>query len=215
MSSRQGRRIRYRRLQESPDGGFDPRPTLIGMAVVLIVAAALFFVSTNRSSAFALPTVQPIPPASMFDGIQCNAGEQIVYHIHQHIALFDHGKHIRLPSSIGIPGTESGALCLYWLHVHSVYPNIIHVESPIIRTFSLGDFFDIWKATESDSVPQRGGVFLTDLLSAPAGQITVFVDGKLWTKGYRRVKLLRHAVIQIDLGNPVVPFKAFTEWSGL
>ncbi len=34
--------------------------------------------------------------------------------------------------------------CLYPLHVHDGEPNIIHIESPIQKTYTLGNFFDIW-----------------------------------------------------------------------
>jgi len=33
--------------------------------------------------------------------------------------------------------------CLYWLHTH-VADGIIHIETPGERSFTLGEFFDIW-----------------------------------------------------------------------
>jgi hypothetical protein len=32
---------------------------------------------------------------------------------------------------------------LYWLHTHAA-DGIIHIESPIRRIYTLGDFFDVW-----------------------------------------------------------------------
>ncbi len=33
--------------------------------------------------------------------------------------------------------------CFYWLHTHTE-DGIIHIESPVQRTFTLGHFFAIW-----------------------------------------------------------------------
>jgi hypothetical protein len=33
--------------------------------------------------------------------------------------------------------------CFAWLHTHSA-DGIIHTESPVTRTFTLGEFFDVW-----------------------------------------------------------------------
>jgi hypothetical protein len=44
-----------------------------------------------------------------------------------------------VPAGIGIKPPD----CIYWLHTHDI-SGIIHVESPDNRTFTLGQFFDIW-----------------------------------------------------------------------
>src|SRR5438105_14556795 len=73
-------------------------------------------------------------------GISCDAQEGQRIHIHQHLAIFDHGKRVLVPQYIGIP---QAAHCIYWLHTHTP-DGIIHVEAPLDRSFTLGDFFAVW-----------------------------------------------------------------------
>ena len=55
------------------------------------------------------------------------------------LAIFINGKNHTVPALIGITN-----YCFYWLHTHD-QSGIIHIESPIHRAFTLGNFFDIWK----------------------------------------------------------------------
>lgn len=111
------------------------------------------------------------------------------------------------------PGGAKSPLCFYWIHVHPFTPNIIHVESPIHKTFTLGNFFDIWKATNSDASPP-GDTYLRNL-DAAGINVTAFVNGKRWTAGYRSIPLQEHEVITIEIDKPVVPPRPFTAWTGL
>ena len=81
------------------------------------------------------------------DGIHCDVQEGAVEHIHAHLQLFDRGRALVVPEDIGIP---NGGACLYWLHTHAE-DGIIHIESPVRRTFTLGEFFDVWGVALSRS----------------------------------------------------------------
>ena len=71
-----------------------------------------------------------------------------------------------VPAFIGIAPDGS---CLYWLHSHTP-DGVIHMESPVSRTFTLGNYFDIW------------GQPLSATQVGPAkGTVTAFVDGKKFT----------------------------------
>jgi hypothetical protein len=74
------------------------------------------------------------------DGIQCNTMEHADFHIHAHLDLFINGKSFTVPELIGIKPEDR---CLYWLHTHDD-SGIIHIESPVKKEFTLGQFFDIW-----------------------------------------------------------------------
>ncbi|HEY1655805.1 MAG TPA: hypothetical protein VGF86_11880 [Candidatus Tumulicola sp.] len=103
------------------------------------------------------------------DGIACNANEGAVEHIHAHLQIFDRGKPVAVPANIGIP---AGAGCLYWVHTHAA-GGYVHIESPVTRTFTLGQFFDIWDQQLSWTRAASA--------AAPAGRkIFVWVDGKPW-----------------------------------
>ena len=87
------------------------------------------------------------------DGIKCAPVEQLAYHIHAHLSVFDDGRLYALPAGIGIPGSSTvqtsegpvatGGHCFYWLHTHTS-DGVIHIESPTQRIYTLGQFFDEW-----------------------------------------------------------------------
>ena len=144
------------------------------------------------------------------DGIRCGATEQLVYHIHSHLAVFVNGQLYSLPPGIGIPGSKAeqttqgpvaaGGQCIYWLHTHTS-DGVIHVESPTQRVYTLGNFFDEWH--QPLTANQVGTVH---------GKITAFINGQLWKKTLRDIPLLPHALIQLDIGQPAPPLVT-VNWS--
>jgi hypothetical protein len=140
------------------------------------------------------------------DGSKCAPIEQLAYHIHAHLQVYVNGKPRSLPAAIGMLGpvyevTQYGrfygaSICYYYLHTHAS-DGVIHIESPTVRIYSLGNFFDEWRQPLS---PSQVG---------PAkGKITAFLNGKRWTKSPRAIPLAAHNVIQLDVGTPIVPFKS-------
>jgi hypothetical protein len=170
------------------------------------------------------PEAVPIPPhapdlaaAGMVhqpvDGIQCLRNEQLAFHIHAHLTIFDHGQARRVPSAVGIehpqttrtPGGRfvGGGSCFYWLHTHAA-DGIIHIESPVVRTFTLGSFFDVWG--------QRLG---RDRVGPASGRVTAFYNGRVVKGNPRQIPLTAHAQIQLDVGRPLVAPMSITFPAGL
>ncbi|HKN99418.1 MAG TPA: hypothetical protein VJX10_20020 [Pseudonocardiaceae bacterium] len=147
------------------------------------------------------------------DGVQSNANEQILFHVHAHLAMYVNGKQKLLPYGVGIvppyqlqaDGNSefvAGGSKFYWLHTHDE-TGVIHIESPVQRTFTLGNFFDIWHQPLSNN--QVG----------PAkGKVTAFIDGKKYTGDVRNIPLKAHSSVQLDVGT-VVPFQKYTFPQGL
>lgn len=145
------------------------------------------------------------------DGITCRRtmAANDAYHVHAHLNIFVNGLQERVPAGAGIvppraseqlPGgtfVDSGSSdCLYWLHVHA-NDGIIHIEAPSQQSFTLGQFFDIW------------GQPLGPSQVGPAkGTVVAFENGKRFAGNPRNIPLLSQAVIQLDVGTPVVPYKA-------
>jgi len=139
------------------------------------------------------------------NGIQCGSKEELAYHIHAHLTVFDNGQARSLPGGIGIPGSQVeqssagpvavGGQCIYWLHTHAP-DGVIHIESPTQRIYSLGDFFDEWHQPLSST--QVGG---------DRGPVTAMVNGKRWTGSVRAIPLGPHAVVQLAVGKPVPAFQ--------
>jgi hypothetical protein len=153
------------------------------------------------------------------DGVQCQAGEKTVVHVHTHLTIFVNGKAQVIPYGIGIPGfqavsTSSGPFvetgsCFYWLHVHA-NDGIIHVESPsTTQTFTLGQFFQIWGIPLSKTQ-----------VGSATGPVTVFFTspGKkpgLYTGNPNDLPLGDHYEIQLVVGTPIVAPVQVTNWGGL
>lgn len=132
---------------------------------------------------------------SPVDGIACSTSEQSAYHIRAHLAVFVNGTRQAIPADIGIPAATPGssAGCLYWLHTHDT-SGVVHIESPNVATYTLGDFFDIW------------GQPLSGTAAGPAtGHLTAYVNGKIFTGNPRAIPLRPHAIIQLDIGTRTPP----------
>ena len=172
------------------------------------------------------PEGVPIPKASVLappqalklnqsiDGIKCGRTEQFLFHIHAHLTLFVKGKARAVPFGIGIgpplygvrtaqgPFVSQGT-CFAWLHTHAE-DGIVHIESPVQRTYTLGEFFDVW------------GQLLSPTRLGPAkGPVTAFYDGKVWKGNPRSIPLKKHAQIQLDEGSPVVAPEHISSFKGL
>ncbi len=197
-----------------------------GVVVVGLVVGLVLALSGGGSSAAIGPegvAIQNAPdlapasttaPGTPVGGITCRTSKnQVVnYHIHIHVAIFVDGQQKRLPAGAGIaaprldehfqnglfvdnfPGTTG---CLYWLHVHA-NDGVIHVESPYKHTFTLGQFFDIWRQPLGP-----------DQVGPATGKVTAFVNGQQFSGNPRDLPLLPHAVVQLDVGT-VVPFQPVT-----
>jgi hypothetical protein len=147
------------------------------------------------------------------DGISCQTAEQTVFHIHAHLTVFVNGSARQIPAAIGIPGAqatqtaqgpfiESGT-CFYWLHTHAP-DGIIHIESPVQRTYTLGNFFDEWGQTLS-----------SDQVGPVKGHVVAIYNGQVYTGNPRDIPLTAHAQIQLQIGTPLVAPEQVTNWNGL
>ena len=164
-----------------------------------------------------LQNVPDLAPASTtqsgapVDGITCrksmDQGE--AFHIHDMVFIFVNGQQRRIPAGAGIAPPAlpehltSGLImenrpdsCLYWLHVHA-NDGILHIESPVQKNFTLGEFFDIW-----------GQPLSADQVGPAHGPVTAFENGKRFNGNPRDIPLLTHGTIQLDVGTPVVPYRS-------
>ena len=150
-----------------------------------------------------LAPASPAATGDPVDGIQCQTNEQVVYHIHTHLAVFVNGALRPIPPGIGIvqpvaTQTANGPLygastCYYWLHVHA-QDGVIHVESPSVKNYTLGQFFAIWNQPLSSNA-----------VGPASGPTTVFVDGRRYSGDPASITLASHRDIQVDVGSPTVP----------
>jgi hypothetical protein len=150
----------------------------------------------------ALAGTSPATTGQAIDGISCDTSEQTLFHIHTHLTIFVNGQQRSVPAGIGIPHavasqTSAGPFidsgtCFYWLHTHAA-DGIIHIESPVVRTYTLGDFFDEW-----------GQPLGPDQAGPARGKVTVIVNGKVFKGNPRNAPLGSHENLQLDVGAPLV-----------
>jgi hypothetical protein len=136
------------------------------------------------------------------DGISCQTSEQTLFHIHAHLTVFVNGSPRQVPAGIGIPGARAqntpagpfidGGTCLYWLHTHSG-DGVIHIESPVKRTYTLGEFFDEW-----------GQPLGPGQVGPAKGKVTVIYNKQVYHGDPRGVPLTAHAQIQLEVGTPLI-----------
>jgi hypothetical protein len=92
---------------------------------------------------------QPAAPTpAPATNVPCGPSEVLTRHEHAHLTILIRGQIKSVPAFIGI---TAGQIC--WLHTHDT-SGIIHIEAGDTRTFTLGDFFGVWRqplsATEID-----------------------------------------------------------------
>src|SRR5581483_6997689 len=73
-------------------------------------------------------------------GLPARGQEGTVLHTHQHLDIVVGRTLLPVPAGIGI---DAHGAFITELHTHDT-SGIIHVESPVRRTFTLGQFFDVW-----------------------------------------------------------------------
>jgi hypothetical protein len=208
---------------ETPRRNVAVLPLVLGgvLLFVLGVGAALLLSSMQArpqpvaAGASARPTtvVAPAPGVSSasagtlpaINGISCDALEATIVHIHAHLAIFVNGQEEQIPFGIGIgqpwqvtdsdegPFVEDGA-CFYWIHTHT-QDGIVHIESPVRRRFTLGDFFAIWQMSLS-----------ANQVGPAQGPVTLYVNGQKSNVNPPDVPLLPHERVQLDVGGDVPPY---------
>jgi hypothetical protein len=144
------------------------------------------------------------------DGIEGSSREMLNVHIHAHLSIFLKGEQIAVPYGVGIVkpfqaqnGFVGSGAGIYWLHTHDA-TGIIHIESPDARTYTLGNFFDIW-----------GRALGADDIAGLRGVVRIFVDGKLRPGNPRDIVLTAHGQITIEIGEPFVTPPVYVFPNGL
>ncbi len=179
-------------------------PVAVGaILVALAIGLGIYAYANNR------PT--PTPKVA---GVTCDHLEQTQTHYHAALQIIHDGVLTHLPGGLGIQGGESSPTCFYWLHVHTAYPNVIHIESPVGDTFTLGQFFQVWDAWSRDSglgpVPFDATHVSTFQLTGTE-KLYVYIDAsdgtgpQLFTGDPKTIVLKKHEVISLVITSDATP----------
>jgi hypothetical protein len=113
-----------------------------------------------------------LPPLSPTEGTEV--------HLHQHLDLYVDGRQVPVPAGIGIDPAVGFAP----LHTHDA-SGVIHLESPTVRTYTLGQFFAVWGVRFTRSC--LGGYCATG-----ERRLRVYVDGAAYRGDPATLPLASH-----------------------
>jgi hypothetical protein len=197
--------------------------SIVGGAILLIALVTVLLVATHQGPTASKSNSLRPAIGQTVDGMECVTSEGSIIHIHSYLELYVNGQPATLPPGVGIvgpPGTGVSALgsdglksCLYPLHVHDGEPNIVHIESPVQRTYTLGDFFDLWgqplSATQMMGNKADSAHTLVFEVFDASGKMT------LVTTDPRAIEFASRETVVILYNSPNVQAKPFTGWDKL
>ena len=203
----------------SPAGGGRrrPRPGMPATGLLAVLLAGLVAAVVTGVAAHAgrrwntadpvaavtlLATTAGEPAGAPVDGITADSVERVTFHIHVHLQIYVDGQPRAIPNGVGIvPPYQvqqnrdgpfiAGGKGFYWLHTHD-RTGVVHIESPVARVYTLGEFFDIW-----------GQPLGSDQVGPAHGPVSVLINGTHSTGDPAAVPLHAHDVIQLAVGPPV------------
>lgn len=159
------------------------------VALIVVLAVALNQHKTQNPGPAAAPTEVPATPISTAvgrtsappwnvpsdvtaevhkAGLPMLGSEGTTEHIHVHLDILNNGQPVTVPQYVGID--EAGG-SISPLHTHDT-TGVIHIESPKVSTFTLGQFFTEWNVTLDAN--HLGG-----LAAGNGNTLRAYVNGKL------------------------------------
>ncbi|MEO5646104.1 MAG: hypothetical protein ABIO57_03500 [Candidatus Paceibacterota bacterium] len=124
-------------------------------------------------------------------GLPALTAEGTALHIHQHLDMLIDGQVVPVPTHIGIDQADQ---FIATIHVHDT-SGIVHVESPIVQTFTLGQFFDIWGLKFTTTSIGNYAVGNSKVLQ-------LYVNGTLYQGDLREFVLAAHQELFLFYGTP-------------
>lgn len=157
-----------------------PVTAIIVVAIFVGFTGIIFYLSQNRTpTSFEKMTSREMAQV-------CLPSEGTVMHVHSHLSIMANKLPVAVPAEIGV---EDQKHCIHALHTHDASA-IIHIESPLQKDFTLGDFFAVW------GMPLSKDQVLTNKVDAEHA-MKLYVNGKESTD-FENLVLKDHQDIVID-----------------
>ncbi len=132
-------------------------------------------------------------------------GLSLAEHNHAILQIYVNDNKISVPYGVG----EGDAGCPQPLHNHADHPDVIHIESPTLTSYTLGDYFKVWANTPGLGDPKPVVLNQTQILGFHVGsgyELRVYVNGQRSTD-IQNLVLQQHMTVVIVYGN-----SAATSW---
>ena len=180
-------------------------PIVIGTVLVVVLSAGIFFARTVFNPGVkVLPSLESVSTGEApwapelahlrerlkAIGLPALSSEGTALHIHQHLSIFIHGVSTTVPKDIGVQEGPGGFISP--LHIHDT-SGVVHVESPTVETFTLGQFFNVWGVRLTDSCI---GGYCSDATNT----LKLYINGTPYTGDPQKLELAPHQVLVITFG---------------
>ena len=129
----------------------------------------------------------PGPTPGPATNVPCGPSEVLTRHEHAHLTILIRGEIKTVPAFVGITATQ---IC--WLHTHDT-SGIIHIEAGDDRTFTLADFFAVWRQALSQAAIDGDRV-------GTGESIQVTVNQQPYAGAPETIVLKEHQDIVLQLG---------------
>lgn len=133
---------------------------IIGSIIVLAAGLIYWGMAAKRKVKLDLETM-----TSREIALRSTTDMATEYHIHPELSIFVNGEEVFVPNNLGVTNVGMTAI-----HTHDE-KGVIHVEAPIKKDFTLGDFFAVWGKNFSSTQ-------LLDKTVDENSEIVVTVNGK-------------------------------------
>ncbi|MFQ5940841.1 MAG: hypothetical protein ACE5KA_03990, partial [Nitrososphaerales archaeon] len=149
---------------------------IIGIVIVAGFAIGIAYASSLEGGPFSLTSDSSFLSEKEKEE---TANEPMVIHIHAAVRILIYGEPVIIPKHIGIDPSlyNSHDLDQYGIKEPKTYPlhthdtsGVIHIESSELRTFTLGQFFDVW------GVPFDQNCVM-DKCNTSMDKVRMYVDG--------------------------------------
>ena len=104
------------------------------VVIIILTALAIWFVVSQKSEKENYQNL-----SSREAALLCTTDMATQFHIHSELTILINGEKQTIPAEIGI--TDG---CMNSVHTHDT-TGTIHIESPVKKDFTIGDFFAVWK----------------------------------------------------------------------
>ncbi len=158
---------------------------IIGLGIYLSTAKPKKAVAPTNDFAN-VPSDNQLRENMQTAGLDVLSEEGSVMHIHEHLDLIINGNAVPIPAEIGI-----GTNFISPMHTHDI-TGVLHIESPVQKDFTLGQFFKEWGVAFDDT-------HIDSYTADASHQLIVAVNGKPITNVANYV-LQAHDEIEIWYG---------------
>jgi hypothetical protein len=165
-------------------------PPAVGAAVLAAGAAGAARLPGLQTGPYPWPAERfLLGPRLTALGLPLLTEEGQVIHTHQHLDIYVRRTHVPVAAGIGF---DAQLRFLSPLHTHDA-TGVIHVESPTVRTFTLGQFFGVWGVRFDERC--IGGY-----CNREANRLRVYVNGTQWRRDPTKIRLWEHQELVVTYG---------------